>query len=89
MKDFNYIIMIVPTYFLYSSGIRSNFSAVLVLLAVLPPIVYIKLPGLFGMTKIYGNYYPFIVAVLVWYLYLREIHIMHVSKELQTASVTV
>jgi len=73
LKDFSYIILIVPTYFIIRRVTCINAYALLFLLAVVPT---------FDMPRHFiGNYYPLLMAYLMWILYLYEISFRHKQKD--------
>ena len=78
-KDYSYIILIVPAYFIIKrvSCIRPY---VLLFIFMIISAIYITLPGLKITVYFFWNYYPLIVSYCLWGLYLREISLLHKHK---------
>lgn len=75
-KDYSYILLIVPTYFIISR-VKTRRELVLPLLVFLACLsgAHITLPGLLPLACIFWSYYPLLTALFVWGLYLHEINV--------------
>lgn len=69
-KDYSYILLIVPSYYLMKS-VRSLYVPLFILLVLLP-VPSAILPGYKVIAKFLGYYYPIVAAYVVWYFYLRK-----------------
>ncbi|MCX5714820.1 MAG: hypothetical protein NT033_08495 [Candidatus Omnitrophica bacterium] len=72
-RDYNYIILILPTYFLIKklSCIKAeNFFLTLIILSA----IYITFPGLNIAMYFLWTFYPLLLAYAVWVLYLCEMN---------------
>jgi len=79
LKDFSYIILIVPTYFIITRITCINAYVPLFLLTVVPSF---DMPWRF-----IGNYYPLLTAYLIWILYLYEISLKNKQKDYQRVEI--
>jgi hypothetical protein len=70
-KDYSYILLIVPTYFIIKT-VRISSAGLLLLVASISA-ANVTLPGAPTVTQFFWNYYPLFVAYLVWVLYLYEL----------------
>jgi hypothetical protein len=74
MKDYYFIILIVPAYYVLKTAIRSGGPASLFILFCLSLSTTNNLPGLTRVWEILWNYFPLVSAVVVWILTLRLVH---------------
>ncbi|MBW1713570.1 MAG: DUF2029 domain-containing protein [Deltaproteobacteria bacterium] len=70
-KDYAYILLLAPTYFLVTSQERVRGWAVLLAASVLSSGGH-GLPGLKGLFKLAWTYYPLLLAFGVWWLHLVQ-----------------
>ncbi|MDP2941269.1 MAG: glycosyltransferase family 87 protein [Candidatus Omnitrophota bacterium] len=70
-KDWSYILLIVPAYFIIKTT-RISPKGLLLFIACLC-VINVHLPGAAAVNNLFWNYYPLFVAYLVWYLYLNEL----------------
>lgn len=78
-KDYYYVLLLVPTYFIVKRARHIKAYIPLIVLAILPSILSSEtpLPGfgrLASLLGIFWEYYPLIIAYFVWGLYVYEIH---------------
>jgi hypothetical protein len=71
-QDYQWILLLVPTYFIMLKLDYVKAYPVIFILAVLSA-EHQTLPGSAFLFSVFWNYYPWAVAVLVWILYLRQI----------------
>lgn len=77
-KDYYYVLLILPTYFIMARARRVKAGIPLLALVILPSVLSREnpLPGagrLAPMLDVFWEYYPLIIAYCVWGLYLYEI----------------
>lgn len=78
-KDYSYILLILPTYYIILKARYTSSYPFLFLLCVLSS-VYVTLPGMKTFAWFVWNYYPFFVAVMIWILYVVEIRLIDSSS---------
>jgi hypothetical protein len=85
MKDYAYVLLIVPSYFIINRTGYLKIYPFLFALAILSA-ANITLPGLSIIYSFMWIYYPLVMAYLMWSLYLYEIFVlMRHPAEAQTA----
>ena len=67
-KNYSYIILIVPTYFIIKRGVHIKTYIFIFFLAIIP-----SFPQTFSH---FGSFYTLIIAYAVWAMYLNEIFLM-------------
>ena len=72
MKDYSYIVLLVPTYFVIERMSAVKAYPFIFVLCVLSA-QHITLPGLDSLARVLWAYYPFGIAFLVWIVYLSEL----------------
>jgi hypothetical protein len=77
-KDYYYVLLIVPTYYIIARARRVKAHVALFILVLLPSVLSREnpLPGFGGfdpMLDVFWEYYPLIIAYCIWGLYLYEI----------------
>jgi hypothetical protein len=72
-KDYSYILLIVPTYYLIQNINLPN-PSIFILALVILPCVNDSLPASQIFFILIRIYYPLVVAYAVWILYLYKIH---------------
>ncbi len=72
-KDWSYILLILPTYFIIKTT-RISPKGLLLFIASLSAL-HVTLPMASVVSHFLWNYYPLFVAYFVWYLYLNELRI--------------
>jgi len=73
MKDYYYIILIVPAYYALKKAVKPGSAALLFLLFCLSLPTTNNLPGLTPVWRLFWDYFPFVSALAVWMLTLRLI----------------
>jgi hypothetical protein len=74
MKDYYFIILIGPAFYVLKTVVRSGGSAGLFILFCLSLSTTNNLPGLAPAWELLWNYFPLVSAVAVWILTLRLVH---------------
>jgi len=74
MKDYYFIILIVPAYYVLKKAVQSGGPTLLFILLCLSLPMTSNLPGLAPVWDILWNYFPLISAVVVWILTLCLVH---------------
>ncbi len=79
-KDYSYILLIVPTYFILK---KANYMGAFPFLFVLATLSsrHIMLPGLGAIFGTLWEYYPLVIAYCVWILYLYDIFVITRNRE--------
>jgi hypothetical protein len=75
MKDYAYVLLIVPSYFIIKRTSYSKIYPFLFALSVLSS-ANVTLPGLKTIYSIMWSYFPLLIAYLMWGLYLYEIFVL-------------
>jgi hypothetical protein len=70
-KDYSYILLIAPAAHVVHVYARKVSASPIVLALVCLPVVNIPMPGLQSLALIVPDYYPLVVASLLWVFYLR------------------
>jgi len=78
-KDYSYIILIVPTYFIMKEVSCIKISTLLLFLAAISAFG-VTLPGLKALYDLLWNYYPLVLAYFIWGLYLCQINFLRKQK---------
>jgi hypothetical protein len=75
MKDYAYVLLIVPSYFIIN---RTGYSKIYPFLFALPLIsaAHVTLPGLEIIYSLMWAFFPLVIAYLMWALYLYEIFVL-------------
>jgi hypothetical protein len=73
MKDYAYVLLIAPTFFIICRTGFSNMFPFLLVFSILST-VHIMLPGLINIYAIMWSYWPLLIAYLMWGLNLFEIY---------------
>jgi hypothetical protein len=72
LKDYSYIVLLVPTYFVMERMSAVKAYPLLFILSVLSA-QNITLPGFDSLARVLWSYYPLGIAFLVWVIYLVEL----------------
>jgi hypothetical protein len=80
-KDYSYILLIVPTFFILKRLSYWKAAPVLFILAILPSPLNASLPGFKLLSRGIWEYYPLFLAYGIWGLYLYEILIQGNGNE--------
>jgi hypothetical protein len=82
LKDYAYILLIAPSFYIIMNGRFTKFNPFIFLLAILayPPFI---VPGTEIVFTFFWNYYTLFVAYAIWAMYLNEI--FSAGEELSTA----
>ncbi len=73
MKDYSYVLLLVPSYFILKTEGQARAYPFLYILSILTAAKNATLPGTGPMFLLIWEYYPLLLAYLIWVLYLREI----------------
>jgi len=72
LKDYSYIVLLLPTYFIMQRISAVRAYPLLFILSVLS-IQNITLPGFDSIARVLWSYYPLGIAILIWIIYLVEL----------------
>ncbi len=82
-KDYSYILLIAPTCFILTRLRETQASLLLLILCILSAS-YVPMPGMHIVASLVWSYYPFLLAVGIWMIYLSEIHGMTIDGQVKT-----
>jgi hypothetical protein len=72
-KDYSYILLIVPAYFILKELTYRKATPVLFILIILPSPISASLPGISLISRVIWEYYSLFMAFGIWGLYIYEI----------------
>lgn len=73
MKDYAYVLLLVPSYFILKTKSQAKAFPFLYVLSILTAAKNTTIPGTGTMFLLVWEYYPLLLAYLMWALYLKEI----------------
>ncbi|MCX7974499.1 MAG: glycosyltransferase 87 family protein [Candidatus Aminicenantes bacterium] len=76
MKDYAYVLLLVPSYFIIKNTSYQKIFPFLFVISILTAAKNVTLPDLGSVYLVIWEYYPLLLAYLMWGLYLREIFIL-------------
>jgi hypothetical protein len=79
-KDYSYILLIPPAYFIMSHLVYTKPYALMFILCILSATIA-PLPGANVVASILWTYYPFFLGVMVWLLYVFELRKQQLEPE--------
>lgn len=74
LKDYSFILLIVPAAHIIDVYVRKMSARPIVLALLCLPLVNVPMPGLQSLALIVPDYYPLVIAMLLWGLSLRAVH---------------
>ncbi|MBN1221886.1 MAG: DUF2029 domain-containing protein [Candidatus Aminicenantes bacterium] len=80
-KDYSYVLLIVPTYYVIKKHASSGTAVLLFLIFILSTPLHVNLPGLDAFFTLFWGYYPLVIAYAVWFMCL---HILASSKSVSS-----
>ncbi len=71
-KDYSYILLIVPAYFILKELTYWKAKPILFILIILPSPINASLPGISLISRVIWEYYSLFLAYSIWGLYIYE-----------------
>lgn len=73
-KDYSYTLLLVPAYFILMNLTEKKGTVFLFILMILTMPTHANPPGIEVISEFFWNFYPLVLAYLVWILFLRGIY---------------
>lgn len=84
-KDYSYILLIVPAYFILKELRYWKAAPILFILIILPSPINASLPGLSLISRVIWEYYSLLLAYGIWGLYIYEFYTYGNRKDKELA----